>query len=110
MKDINDYLRDHPIAAKSPADVNEERAADTPDGEPASGSRAYTVTDNATGEIVRCAFVLRPDIDDAAINAIRAYAHACGNRKLAERLEDWVCGIIRRKYCVKVRKEERDAD
>lgn len=65
---------------------------------PVSGSRAYTVTDAATGATIKNCFVLRPETDDAAISAIRAYERATIDKPLAERLEEWVCGIIRRKY------------
>lgn len=63
-----------------------------------SGSRAYIVIDAATGAVLKNCFVLRPETDDLAISAIRDYAYHCTDKVLSERLEDWVCEILKKRY------------
>lgn len=43
-----------------------------------------------TGESVENCFVLRPDKDAAAVEALRAYAEATDNKTLAEDIYNWV--------------------
>lgn len=50
----------------------------------------YLVYKAKTGERVENAFVLRPDKDEAAIAALRAYAVATENKELAEDIFRWV--------------------
>lgn len=64
----------------------------------ASGSRRYIVTDRVTGETVKNCFVLRPDLDDTAIEAIQTYQHRTPDKNLAQLLDDWMCKVIREKY------------
>lgn len=49
--------------------------------------RVYKAKDNTPVE--NC-FVLRPDKDEAAIVALRAYAEVCGNRELAHDIYSWI--------------------
>ena len=63
-----------------------------------SGSRAYIVIDAVTGAVLKNCFVLRPETDDLAISAIRDYAYHCTDKVLSERLEDWVCEILKKRY------------
>lgn len=64
----------------------------------ASGSRRYIVTDRMTGEIVKNCFVLRPDIDDPAFEALRAYIRWTPDKALAEQIDAWLCRIADEKY------------
>lgn len=50
----------------------------------------YLVFKADTGERVGNCFVLRPDKDHAAVEAIRAYAKATDNETLAEDIYNWV--------------------
>ena len=50
----------------------------------------YLVFKADTGERVGNCFVLRPDKDPAAVEAIRAYARATDNETLAEDIYNWV--------------------
>lgn len=50
----------------------------------------YLVFKADTGEKVGNCFVLRPDKDPAAVEAIRAYASATDNETLAEDIYNWV--------------------
>ena len=50
----------------------------------------YLVFKADTGERVGNCFVLRPDKDPAAVEAIRAYASATDNETLAEDIYNWV--------------------
>lgn len=50
----------------------------------------YLVFKADTGEKVDNCFVLRPDKDPAAVEAIRAYARATDNETLAEDIYNWV--------------------
>lgn len=50
----------------------------------------YLVFKADTGERVGNCFVLRPDKDPAAVEAIRAYARATDNETLAEDIHNWV--------------------
>lgn len=50
----------------------------------------FEVKSTNTGEIVGDCFVLRPDRDPAAIEAILAYAQATENKQLQEDLIEWV--------------------
>ena len=50
----------------------------------------YIVFKADTGERVGNCFVLRPDKDPAAVEAIRAYARATDNETLAEDIYNWV--------------------
>ena len=50
----------------------------------------YLVFKADTGERVGNCFVLRPDKDHAAVEAIRAYARATDNETLAEDIYNWV--------------------
>ena len=50
----------------------------------------YLVFKADTGERVGNCFVLRPDKDHAAVEAIRAYASATDNETLAEDIYNWV--------------------
>ena len=50
----------------------------------------YLVFKADTGEIVVNCFILRPDKDAAAVEALRAYANATDNKTLAEDIYSWV--------------------
>lgn len=50
----------------------------------------YLVFKADTGEMVENCFVLRPDKDPAAVEALRAYANATDNKTLAEDIYSWV--------------------
>lgn len=50
----------------------------------------YDVRKISTGELVNDCFVLRPDVDTAAIPAMRAYAASTENKQLAEDIYKWV--------------------
>jgi hypothetical protein len=50
----------------------------------------YLVFKADTGESVDNCFILRPDKDPAAVEAIRAYASATDNETLAEDIYNWV--------------------
>ena len=56
-----------------------------------SGLKAkYLVFKGDTGEKLENCFVLRPEKDPAAVEALRAYARATGNQTLAEDIYNWV--------------------
>ena len=50
----------------------------------------YLVFKADTGEMVENCFVLRPDKDPAAVEALRAYANVTDNETLAEDIYNWV--------------------
>lgn len=50
----------------------------------------YLVFKQDTGELVENCFVLRPGKDTAAVEALRAYAHATDNKTLANGIYNWV--------------------
>jgi len=53
----------------------------------------YTITNNATGEVVSDAFVLKPATDRAARTALSIYGDMMreeGNEQLARDIETWV--------------------
>ncbi len=50
----------------------------------------YLVFKADTGERVENCFVLRPDKDKAAVEALRAYAEATDNKILSEDIYNWV--------------------
>ncbi len=50
----------------------------------------YNVVKADTGETVYDCFVLRPDRDPAAVNALRAYADATQNKALASDIIKWI--------------------
>ena len=52
--------------------------------------RKYLVFKSDTGEMVENCFVLQPDKDLAAVEALRAYARATENEALAEDIYNWV--------------------
>lgn len=52
--------------------------------------RKYIVFKSDTGESVEDCFVLRPDIDDAARAALRAYADATNNEQLSADIRNWL--------------------
>lgn len=52
--------------------------------------RKYIVLKSDTGEAVENSFVLRPDKDPAAVEALRAYAAATQNKTLAADIINWV--------------------
>ena len=52
----------------------------------------YLVLKADTGEQVTNCFVLRPDKDNAAIEALRTYANVTDNKTLAEDIYNWVGG------------------
>ena len=53
----------------------------------------YNVTKISDGTTVNNCFVLRPDLDPAALEAIKAYAQATPNKKLASDLYCWIADI-----------------
>lgn len=50
----------------------------------------YLVFKSDTGEQIENCFVLRPDKDEAAVEALRAYAEATDNKILSEDIYNWV--------------------
>lgn len=54
----------------------------------------YTVTNNATGEIVTDFFLLRPCSDDAAKVAVACYAAVTTNKRLAHDLRHWLAPML----------------
>ena len=52
--------------------------------------RKYLVFKSDTGEMVENCFVLRPDKDPAAVEALRAYARATDNATLSADIVNWV--------------------
>jgi hypothetical protein len=52
--------------------------------------RKFLVFKSDTGEIVENCFVLRPDKDPAAVEALRAYARATDNATLSADIVNWV--------------------
>lgn len=52
--------------------------------------RKFLVFKSDTGEMIENCFVLRPDKDQAAVAALRAYAGATDNKTLANDIIDWV--------------------
>ena len=50
----------------------------------------YLVFKADTGEMIDNCFILRPDKDAAAVEALRAYANATDNETLAEDIYNWV--------------------
>ena len=50
----------------------------------------YLVFKADTGEILENCFILRPDKDPTAVEALRAYANATDNKTLAEDIYGWV--------------------
>ena len=50
----------------------------------------FLVFKAATGERIKNCFVLRPDKDHAAVEALRAYAEATDNKTLADDIYNWV--------------------
>ena len=50
----------------------------------------YLVFKADTGEMVDNCFILRPDKDPAAVEALRAYASATDNETLAEDIYNWI--------------------
>lgn len=52
-----------------------------------------------TGERIENCFVLRPDKDRAAVEALRAYAEATDNKTLAEDIYNWIGnGVMEQKW------------
>ena len=58
--------------------------------------RKYIVLKSDTGETVENCFVLRPDIDEAAIAALFAYASATSNAELQADIKLWIRRIVRK--------------
>lgn len=58
--------------------------------------RKYIVLKSDTGEPVENCFVLRPDIDEAAIAALFAYASATSNAQLQADIKLWIRRIVRK--------------
>jgi hypothetical protein len=52
--------------------------------------RKFLVFKSGTGEMVENCFVLRPDKDPAAVEALRAYARATDNATLSADIVNWV--------------------
>lgn len=52
--------------------------------------RKYIVLKSDTGESVENCFVLRPEKDNAAIEALLAYANSTGNKALANDIRAWI--------------------
>jgi len=52
--------------------------------------RKFLVFKSGTGEMVENCFVLRPDKDPAAVEALRAYARATDNATLSADIINWV--------------------
>lgn len=50
----------------------------------------YSVTKNETGEPVFGCFILRPEKDKAAVEALKAYAQATPNKQLADDIYRWI--------------------
>jgi hypothetical protein len=116
LKNLLDYYVNTPHQSAEPTASSQGKALNEYRSDPGysdskglSGSSAYRVTEACSGRVVEGCFVLRPDFDDAAISALRGYIAATPDRDLAEQLDDWISRVIRRKYCVKVRKEEADS-
>lgn len=55
----------------------------------------YNVTKVEDGSVVNGCFVLRPDKDPAAIEALRAYAMATPNPFLAKDITEWITRLER---------------
>ena len=86
-KKIADYLIDHGVTVqgRKPLDAFLQPV------DAYKGLKAkYLVFKADTGERVGNCFVLRPDKDPAAVEAIRAYARATDNETLAEDIYNWV--------------------
>ncbi len=52
--------------------------------------RKFLIFKSDTGEMIENCFVLRPDKDPAAVEALRAYASATDNETLAKDIYNWV--------------------
>lgn len=52
--------------------------------------RKYVVLKSDTGAVVENCFVLRPEKDCAAIEALLAYANSTGNKVLAKDIRAWI--------------------
>ncbi len=68
--------------------------------------RKYIVFKSDTGESVEDCFVLRPNIDDAARVALKAYADATNNKQLSADIRNWLkCEMtdaaIKEEDCIK---------
>ena len=50
----------------------------------------YNVYKVDNGAVVNNCFVLRPEKDEAAVEALRAYADCTKNKALAENILDWI--------------------
>lgn len=55
----------------------------------------YNVTKISDGTTVNNCFVLRPELDPAALEALKAYAQATPNKMLADDLYAWISEIER---------------
>lgn len=53
----------------------------------------YEVRKKEDGSLVEGCFVLRPDKDPAAIEALRAYAAATPNKELSKDIDNWIAFI-----------------
>jgi len=56
--------------------------------------RKYIVLKSDTGDLVENCFVLRPDKDYAAIEALQTYANRTPNRTLGKEIKAWINSIL----------------
>ena len=64
--------------------------------------RKYIVMKSDTGEPVEGCFVLRPDKDEAAIDALNAYADATENQVLAADIRKWLSTVTRQRGVTRI--------